>query len=232
LEREEHYTKKELERTEAERGRCEDTLDAEGSEIRTFRGINVWVKVTQEQSDHINEIQNDSEDDFTWPDKIGIGSSQNSETESDRESDKESDINNEHENKGDKDTIASHPVSSDYPAREDSSNPLPSDAKTTITESKPKAVRSWFDIVMNGTGPSPENSSKNPSENPAENPSENPPENPSSANIYTRNAPSTDPSQKTEENPGSSVSTDNKNTDDKKLTPGDFLDGLPQEMPS
>ena len=219
LERNEHFTRKELERTEAERNRCEDTLDAEGSIIKTFKGAYVYVKVTQEQSDHINEVQVDLDDDFTWPDKIGIGSSQNSETESDRESDrksnKESNIKSDNQTKNDKDTSDYNPMSSGVTATEDSSNPLPSDAQTTITEAV-KAARSWFDIVMNGTGSS----------------SDNPSENPSSANLSAINAPSTDPSQKIEEKPGSSVSTDNKNTDDNKLTPGDFIDDLPQDMPS
>ena len=68
---------------------------------------------------------------------------------------------------------------------------------------------------MNGPNPFPYNPSENPS-----------------ANISPRNAPSTDPSQKTKEKPGSSVSTDTKNIDDNKLTPGDYIDSLPQEMPS
>ncbi len=262
MERNEHFTKKELEKTEAELTRCEDTLDAEGSIIDTFEGDYVHVRVTQEQSDHINEIQNNSDDDFTWPNNIGIASSQNSETESDRESDtksdkdgdkennkennkeydKESDIKSDNETKNYKDASDYRPVSSGVTATEDSSNPLPSDVQTTIFESMPKTVREWFDTVMNGTG----SSSKNPSENPSNNPSNNPSENSSSANLSTINGPSTDPSQKieekavssvdpsqkTEEKSGSSVSTDSKNTGDKKLTPGDYVDGLPQDMPS
>ena len=208
LEKVEKHAKKELDSTEIERTRCKDTINAEGSEVKSWDKDTIWVKTSKEQYDIVmdSEINTDSEPDIQA--KLTIWDSD--ENESDNENQHENKNENQNESKNEyssneKNTSVPPSFSSNVPVTKNSSTSLSRDTEVTSkAEMAPDASKnssSNIDKVLPPTNT-----------------------NPSSANS----------SQKSQEKPDSSVkttSTDTNKIEDKKLTPGDFIDDLPQDMP-
>jgi hypothetical protein len=225
LEKVEKHAKKELDSTEAERTRCKDTINAEGSEVKSWDEDTIWVKTSKEQFDIVMDsgINTDSEPDIQakltiWDSDEDENENQNEKKNEKNENEKNQNENqkNENENKknqhneskneyssNEKDTSVSPSLSSNVTDTKDSSIPLSRytevTSKTEMAPDVSKNSSSSIDNVLPTTNPSSANSS-----------------------------------QKSQGKPDSSVnttSTDTNRIEDKKLTPGDFIDDLPQDMP-
>ena len=190
LERVERYTKKELDMTEAERNRCKDTINASGSEVKSWDNDTLWLKISKKRYE---AIMNQEENTDSEPDVQGNPYLSDSEDE------------NKSENEPtyiEKDTSIYSPNSS------------------SVSPSHSSGVSPYYSSSV--SSPHSPNVSSPYSSGSSTHIKETSPELPSDTN---------NTSKPEVVNDIVSDSSNNKKMEDKKLTPGDYIDNLPQDMP-